>query len=169
MGMESVSSGSSYMFRMTKHYVFLWDGKVFVDKEQKMKAQSLVSSFFPLGFTTPVWFTASLPSLSFNCHSYKTGIMSSVNILQGDNIHQSPHITTQIPSWEEGRDMKPDGLSTSKLWASFPSSLELEMRIQFSKLYHSLVLFARSGHLRKLVFLKMVLLSTWIKLIYLVF
>lgn len=92
MGVESISSGSSYMFRMTKHYVFLWDGKVFMDKAQKLKAQ-VPAFFFPPGFTTPVWFTAYLPSVSFNCHSYKIGIISSVNILQGDNIHQNPHIT----------------------------------------------------------------------------
>lgn len=48
MGVESISAGSSYMFRMTKHYVFLWDGKVFMDKTQKLKAQVPAFCFFPL-------------------------------------------------------------------------------------------------------------------------
>lgn len=50
--------------------------------------------------------------------------------------------------------MKPDGLSASKLWASFPSSLELEMRIQLSKLASFFDSFCKEWALEKISIFK---------------
>lgn len=77
----------------------------FVIKEQKLKTELLAffSWFYYASCVIYNFLAFSVSQFSHLQNKYNN--LSSLNILQGDSVHQHPPITTQIPSRKKGRHM----------------------------------------------------------------